>query len=47
MSEFGLMPQIHQDPFANLDILCATMVCMKKEILLECDFSMCLDFVEV
>ena len=36
------MLDMHLDPFVNLDMLCATMVCMKKELLLESDFSMCL-----
>lgn len=36
-----IMP-INKEPFANLDIMCATMIYMKKGLLLESDPGMCL-----
>lgn len=36
------IPGVLEDPLLNLEVLCATMVVLKKDILLESDFSMCL-----
>lgn len=37
-----IIPDVEEDPLLNLECLCATMVVIKKDILLESDFSMCL-----
>ena len=36
------IPDSIEDPLLNLEVLCATMVVLKKEMLLESDFSTCL-----
>lgn len=36
------IPGVLEDPLLNLECLCATMVLLKKDPLLESDFSMCL-----
>ena len=35
-------PEIVDEPFINLDIMCVGMICSLKDTLIESDFSMCL-----
>ena len=39
------IPEAVEDPLLNLEVLCATMVLIKKDLLLESDFSMCLGYL--
>ena len=39
------IPEAVEDPLLNLEVLCAMMVLIKKDLLLESDFSMCLGYL--